>query len=190
MVTVTVVAPAPAAICVGLKLQLTVASGRPLQAKVTVLTKVVAPPVGVILKVKVVDSPAGAGCGEVGVVKLKLAAVASTVVVPVDALSEASPGKEAVIRFAPAEVRVGVIVATPPLNSAVPIWVVALLTVVEKVTIPTAVDGDTVAVKVTSCPRAILEGVAVTVVVDTVRARLQARASWSASIDPRPVTRL
>jgi hypothetical protein len=79
MVTVTVVAAAPAAICVGLKAQLTVASGRPLQAKVTASVNV--PPPGVTLKVEVVDSPesTGVGVGVVGVDKVKVGATTCTV---------------------------------------------------------------------------------------------------------------
>ena len=64
-VTVTACAPVvPAAICVGLNAQVTVASGKPPQAKVTASTNF--PPTGVRVKVDVVDSPAGAGAGVVG----------------------------------------------------------------------------------------------------------------------------
>jgi hypothetical protein len=50
----------------------TVASGRPLQAKVTGAANVVAPPVAVTTNVDVVASPAGAGAGVVGVLTLKV----------------------------------------------------------------------------------------------------------------------
>jgi hypothetical protein len=61
---------------VGLKEQLTVASGRPLQAKV--IGKVVVP-VGVTVKVEVVDCPESAGAGVVGVDKAKAGLVTVTV---------------------------------------------------------------------------------------------------------------
>jgi hypothetical protein len=67
---------APAAICVGLKLQVTpmIPEGR-LQAKVTASANVVAPPVAVTIKVEVVDSPASAGAGVVGVDRWKVGAL-------------------------------------------------------------------------------------------------------------------
>jgi hypothetical protein len=77
IVSVTVCTPVvPVAICVGLKAQLTVASGRPLQAKV--IGKVVVP-VGVTVKVVMVDWPAAAGAGAVGVVTVKAGLVTVTV---------------------------------------------------------------------------------------------------------------
>ena len=67
------VAVAPAAICAGVKVQVTVASGSPLQAKV-IGTNVVAP--GVTVKVVVVDCPesGAAGLNAVGVDKAKVGA--------------------------------------------------------------------------------------------------------------------
>src|SRR5713226_7618659 len=70
MVRVTVWGPvAPAAIA-GAE-QVIVASGRPLQAKVTLAANVAAPPVGVTVKVEVVDCPESAVAGVVGVVMVK-----------------------------------------------------------------------------------------------------------------------
>jgi hypothetical protein len=92
MVRVTVWTPvAPAAICVGLKPQLTVASGRPLQAKVTASANV--PPPGVTLKVEVVDSPESTGAGVVGVDRVKVGAVTVTTAETVveDGASSESP---------------------------------------------------------------------------------------------------
>jgi hypothetical protein len=77
MVTVTGVAPAPRAICVGLKLQLTVAS-RLLQAKVTAAANV--PPPGVTVKVEVVDSPESTDAGVEGVDKVKVGAARTVTV--------------------------------------------------------------------------------------------------------------
>ena len=68
MVSVTCVAPAPAAICVGLKPQL-VAAGRllPVQAKVTAWANV--PPPGVRVKVEVVNPPESTAAGALGSVE-------------------------------------------------------------------------------------------------------------------------
>ena len=88
--TVTVWTPvAPAAICVGLKPQLTV--GRLLQAKVTASANV--PPPGVTLKVEVVDSPESTGAGVVGVDRVKVGAVTVTTAETVveDGASSESP---------------------------------------------------------------------------------------------------
>ena len=58
-----------------LKAQLTVVSGRLLQAKVTAAAKVVAPPVAVTVKVDLADCPESAGAGVVGVDKVKVGAI-------------------------------------------------------------------------------------------------------------------
>ena len=71
-----------------LKPQVIVASGRPLQAKVTGAANLVAPPVAVTIKVDVVDSPAGADAGVVGVDKLNVGAEAASNFAP---LIEPSP---------------------------------------------------------------------------------------------------
>lgn len=57
-----------------LKAQLTVVSGRPLQAKVTASVKVVWPPVAVTVNVEVVACPESAVLGVVGVDKVKVGA--------------------------------------------------------------------------------------------------------------------
>ena len=75
MVRVTCCTPeAPEAICVGVKLQPTVASGRPVHAKVTSAANV-DPLVGVTVKVEVVDAPESTGPGGVGFDKEKVGAV-------------------------------------------------------------------------------------------------------------------
>jgi hypothetical protein len=73
---------------IGLALQTTVAGGL-LQAKVTASVNV--PPPDVTVKVEVVDSPASTDAGVVGADKVKVGAVTSTVVVPVDAWLYPSP---------------------------------------------------------------------------------------------------
>jgi hypothetical protein len=55
-----------------LKAQLTVVSGRPLQAKVTASVKVVAPPVAVTVNMDVVACPESAVVGVVGLDKVKV----------------------------------------------------------------------------------------------------------------------
>jgi hypothetical protein len=75
MVRVSLVALEPARIGFVLKLQVTVASGRPLQARVTLAANVAAPPVGVTVKVEVADCPESAVAGVVGVDMLKVGTV-------------------------------------------------------------------------------------------------------------------